>query len=98
MGLAESDLLYVYCPHRKLKSELHPYFIPNIPLFHYSIIPCVTYGRLLLLASEIKAWPSEPRSLCVPVNTIDGTIFYGVIYVSFRIDREFNDFNITGII
>jgi hypothetical protein len=35
MGLAESDLLYVNCPHRKLKSEHHPYFIPNIPLFHW---------------------------------------------------------------
>jgi hypothetical protein len=61
------------------------------------------------LGPEIKAWPSlravgptgrklSQDFLLFPVNTIDGTIFYGVIYVRFRIDRKFNDFDITGIV
>jgi hypothetical protein len=61
------------------------------------------------LGSEIKAWPSlravrptgrklSQAFLLFPVNTIDGAIFYGVIDVRFRIDRKFNDFDITGII
>jgi hypothetical protein len=66
MGFAESDLLYVDCPHRKLESEHHPYFIPKILFFHYSIIPLVTLRQRPHFWSEIKAWPSEPGFFTFP--------------------------------
>jgi hypothetical protein len=41
MGLAEYDLILFRWPSSKIKTGLHPLFIPNIPLFHYSTIPKV---------------------------------------------------------
>jgi len=98
MGFAESDLLYVDCPHRKLKSE---HFLISYPIFHCSTIPsfhALPNGRRPLWGLRSKPGHLSRDSSLFPVNTIDGTIFYGVIYVRFRIGRKLNDFDITGII
>jgi hypothetical protein len=38
-ALAEGDLLYMYVTDKKINSDQHPLFMPNIPFFHHSIIP-----------------------------------------------------------
>jgi hypothetical protein len=41
---------------QSLKSEQHPVFMPNIPLFYHSSIPMVFYRQTQLHWSEIKAF------------------------------------------
>jgi len=43
---------------QKLKSGHHPLLIPNIPIFHHSIIPLVIQRQTTPLWGEIKAWSS----------------------------------------
>ena len=45
MGLAEWDLFYWGGTDQRIKSDHHPFFIPNIPLFHHSIIPLGVKGK-----------------------------------------------------
>jgi hypothetical protein len=40
---------------KKLKSRHHPLFIPNIPIFHHSIVPLVISLQTPPLGGETKA-------------------------------------------
>jgi hypothetical protein len=41
LGLSELDLFHMDGTDQKIKSDHHPLLIPNIPFFHFSIIPWV---------------------------------------------------------
>jgi len=45
---------------QKIKSDHHPFLIPNIPFFHHSIIPLFHGGPSTPLWGETKAGSSGP--------------------------------------
>ena len=52
--------LYMDDIDRTLTSEHHPFFKPNIPFFHHSIIPVVIEQQTSPLRGKIKAWSFGP--------------------------------------
>jgi hypothetical protein len=45
---------------QKLKSDSHPFLIPNIPLFHHSLIPSGVKGNLHPSGVKPKPGPLSP--------------------------------------
>jgi hypothetical protein len=50
------SIFHIDGTEQKLISDHHPLFIPNIPIFHHSIIPWVIWRQTPPLWGEIKAW------------------------------------------
>jgi len=62
LGLAELNLFYMNIKDQKIKSDHHPLFIPNIPLFQYSITP-------LLRDRDFYVPPASAISLFIVHNS-----------------------------